>query len=291
MRQRLSKDQKTIVAKNYSDNPFFRSIRTNCKVYERKMSKLAFCPEEIFMETLSCLDTIKEDIDHAEVYCTTLYDELYCDYRGMRDEVPDEELDLATQLVMLCVAGVLGSQEDRFYQFTLMNRLLEGLNNACPFDTPTERINLPNRIVSRTVFGWAKEYMQSSQFISKDIDELLYPSMPEPSTTIELSDAAEKTKGFTARQWGLLLYFTAETQGKHFGGNDNNIEQSVGKSVLATMTGKSPSSFTDVILPNKENADPTRQVIKDITFVANTIKEVLPKTYEEMMLFLENFGH
>ncbi|MDO4195355.1 MAG: hypothetical protein Q4D33_04300, partial [Prevotellaceae bacterium] len=98
-------------------------------------------------------------------------------------------------------------------------------------------------------------------------------------------EVVKVTKGFTARQWGIFLYYASEAEGVYYDtiSKNTNVKEAVG--ALVKMTGYGVKSFEGKIIPDLSN----EQDRKDAMFVANTIKPVLPKTYESMMIYLGQY--
>lgn len=97
----------------------------------------------------------------------------------------------------------------------------------------------------------------------------------------------EQAKRFTARQNAILFFFLCENEKVYLDGETKNATIKKVMEIMATITGYSNASFKGLFKIDYDN----ESHIKDINYVANTIKEILPETYKNMINYLENNGH
>lgn len=165
----LQRNEKAKVKKLFAHNAVYASLQHVCREYECRMTVFRLSPEDVFAEVVWLLDCIKEDTDGAEDMCTTLWNELYCNYRDISGrEVTDEELRLAVTIVMLMVAICLNAMDVGYYTH-LAAVLMEGIydhNNPQWHDV---RHTLEDHLKDISqLMCWVRAYMGSDEFLSDE---------------------------------------------------------------------------------------------------------------------------
>ncbi len=128
--------------------------------------------------------------------------------------------------------------------------------------------------------------MQHQSDVQKECREYYSKTYDSPnySETTYSTDVEEQVKQLNARQRCILAYYIAVDNKVYFDEKDNNVTQKAIKEILVTIFGGSQSSYSNLIVPDFNNAT-TR---KDMAIVAKTIKLIFPRIANDIMMELDN---
>ena len=132
MLKRLNQEEKENIKGRYGEHPLYLMIRRTCKRFESRMPVFRLSPEEIFLRVSMIMDDIKESPEKTDNLYDTIWDDLYCEYRDLGNDIPPEtELELGVCLVITVLACCLGRSKSLLSNYTIA-KLMEQAHNHYP---------------------------------------------------------------------------------------------------------------------------------------------------------------
>lgn len=186
MEHRLRRHEKEALRKRYKGNAVYKAFAAPCKRYEAQVAGFRLSPEELFWECMTMLDDIKEDPGEARFGLQAFWSDKVADYTELGNGVRREHIEQAANMVTLSVVLCLSTLDLSTY-----NTLSLMLAGQLEWDSPAMvemREHLTSNIyrLGEDVFGSAVEaYMDSDEFVSDDIEELLADL---PQMVVEVAD-------------------------------------------------------------------------------------------------------
>ena len=267
MRYRLRKEEKDKIKRNYKSHPLYLLLNDSCKQFDRELPKLRFSPEEVFVLVVGCLEEMASDTEEARNYCKRLWDEIYCGIRDESDDVPIDELELATCVVLTSIYVCLKLVEVAHYRTLMMEVGMQMHDN---YLLHWEEIQ--NRFITScytrgvvSVKEWLSEFIQSDEFLT-DCFEHLFRSGDEKVEVIEISSyrIAEKHKTNFAKVISAMydLHMFEDESGK-VASNKQKLMDALGgffgidyKNLSQLLNAaKQNGNYTDIFDKLKEKAE------------------------------------
>ena len=79
MKKLLNRDEKDRIKEGFKDNVIYDTLKKAYKDKETKMDKLRFSPEEIFINSFICFDSMIKDSERISDITSCLWDDIYSD--------------------------------------------------------------------------------------------------------------------------------------------------------------------------------------------------------------------
>lgn len=188
MEYRLRRYEKEAIRKEYKDHALYKAFAAPCKKYEVQSDDFYMSPEELFWECIGVLDDIKENPSESRFLMQGLWNEKFVDYQELSPNASRGEIEIAANMVTLCVAICLNSLDQSLYNTLTSIALgqLQGDGNAL--------VEMREAFMSSIYkFGEERfnavvvEYMDSDVFISEDITGLIeeLPQFAESNSDTE----------------------------------------------------------------------------------------------------------
>lgn len=173
MLKRLNQEEKENIKGRYGEHPLYLMIRRTCKRFESRMPVFRLSPEEIFLRVSMIMDDIKESPEKTDNLYDTIWDDLYCEYRDLGNDIPPEtELELGVCLVITVLACCLGRSKSLLSNYTIA-KLMEQAHNHYP--GASEILDLFIGYNDSDYNVWQSGYFDSDGYISDDFYDLLAP--------------------------------------------------------------------------------------------------------------------
>ena len=181
MKSRLRKEEKESIHKAFQSHILYKLLFNPGTKFA---SKLAYrlSPEELFIECFDILDSIKEkNRDDANYYVSSLWDREFCNLRDIKkDEESEEDVKKAVAVIIFGVAFCLNLSKKPIYT----ELAASVFNNLLELEKYDDKIDILENIFTENYYqidsGKAQqaleEYMESDNFISDEIYELLNPA-------------------------------------------------------------------------------------------------------------------
>ena len=181
MKSRLRKEEKESIHRKYELDILYKLLFNPGTKFA---SKLAYrlSPEELFIECFDILDSIKEkNRDDANYYVSSLWDREFCNLRDIKkDEESEEDVKKAVAVIIFGAAFCLNLSKKPVYT----ELAASVFNNLLELEKYDDKIDILENIFTENYYqidsGKAQqaleEYMESDNFISDEIYELLNPA-------------------------------------------------------------------------------------------------------------------
>ena len=123
MNQRFQNEDIRRVSEQYAENELYIAISSIGLQLENELKGFGLCPEECFMETLELLSVIAEKGEGILPEVDTLWLRKENEYRRHNRHVDEYEIRKAVGIVFGFTILAIDSSQDRFYRYTLSERL------------------------------------------------------------------------------------------------------------------------------------------------------------------------
>ena len=213
MKRLLLRSEKEVVRSKTTDSTICQVLYPTCKNTEKSLKTFHLSAEQMMMEIISVIDTIRErDPKDAKLYILTLWNEIYCDCRDLSpDNTPEQELKLATATILHGVVLILAhcTTYVSYYQ-----NLIVAILSQC--SDPIDGCFCPeiNKQYNATTFRFQEQklceeitnYINSDDFISEDIQNVI--ATIEEQEEVPISSNSRK---FTINQLIILFDIILDT--------------------------------------------------------------------------------
>ena len=174
MSVRRKSQVKRLVESEYSRNPLYGFIRRHYTVYETELTTLHLCPEELFLYIMRLVDDIKEQGTDYEDSVPGLWDDVLNDLRGYAEGVGDDELCLATDLILMLLVTILFESEYSFHNDTLCTDIFQGMYHRSPKAADHRHELYAGESVDDALRNWICMYLDSEDdWLSDDMEKSL----------------------------------------------------------------------------------------------------------------------
>lgn len=281
MQYRLRRHEKEALRKQYKNNIIYKAFAAPCKKYEAQPKGFKLSPEELFWECMIVLDDIKESPEDARFQLQDYWNEKVVDYEDLSCNVSRDNIELAANMVTMCVAICLDGLDLSFYN-TLTSVLISQLSGE--ESTVIEMRECFTANIYRLgddKFNMAiADYMVSDVFESEDIEGLLEDLPAPPSRDEEEKKCTDSQyEQLTNRQLMLFVDYFVNAGFKHT--KETPVNVSAYSKLLGLISGKSPDSIRDKM---KDGIDFDSQSVKDdIKYLAELLKPVKKDLAEKFL--------
>lgn len=181
MKSRLRNEEKESIHRKYELDILYKLLFNPGTKFA---SKLAYrlSPEELFIECFDILDSIKEkNRDDANYYVSSLWDREFCNLRDIKkDEESEEDVKKAVAVIIFSAAFCLNLSKKPIYT----ELAASVFNNLLELEKYDDKIDILENVFTENYYqidsGKAQqaleEYMESDEYISDEIYELLNPA-------------------------------------------------------------------------------------------------------------------
>lgn len=181
MKSRLRKEEKESIHKAFQSHILYKLLFNPGTKFA---SKLAYrlSPEELFIECFDILDSIKErNREDANYYVSSLWDREFCNLRDIKkDEETEEDVKKAVAVIIFGAAFCLNLSKKPVYT----ELAASVFNNLLELEKYDDKIDILENVFTENYYqidsGKAQqaleEYMESDEYISDEIYELLNPA-------------------------------------------------------------------------------------------------------------------
>lgn len=281
MQYRLRRHEKEALRKQYKNNIIYKAFAAPCKKYEAQPKGFKLSPEELFWECMIVLDDIKESPEDARFQLQDYWNEKVVDYEDLSGNVPRDNIEVAANMVTMCVAICLNGLDLSLYN-TLTSVLISQIHGEEPSIIEMRECFTANIYrVGEDKFNTAvAEYMNSDVFESEDIEGLLEDLPAPPSRDEEEKKCTDSQyEQLTNRQLMLFVDYFVNAGFKHT--KETPVNVSAYSKLLGLISGKSPDSIRDKM---KEGIDFDSQSVKDdIKYLAEMLKPVKKDLAEKFL--------
>ena len=179
MLKKFTKEEREDLKNKYHSEPLFIAAETVCSFFDNRLQAYVLWPEDYFNEAAVIIDDIKQNGDEFIPEISKLWKNTYPRFREYDKTVPDNEIKLATTIVLSIVALILNLSDDTTHQ-SMARLIMDTVRNHFTEEwekTFAELGNECNRF-SKPLRKWINDYMQlnNTQYISDDIEELFAPA-------------------------------------------------------------------------------------------------------------------
>lgn len=276
MRYRLRRHEKEELRKRYKDNVIYKAFTAPCKKYEAQPAGFRLSPEELFWECMTVLDDIKENPEEAPFSMQEFWSDKVADYRELDGDVAHESIEqtatLVTLSVMLCLAG---------QQASLYNELSLMLSCQLPLVVDMREHLTANiyRLGEDKFNDAVATYMDSDEFISDDIEDLL-AELPQPMARVvngQLQKEEEISDRLSIRQ--LVILFE---QALNISLDSAFTNISALATLIEKVSGYKASSIRTSINDLAKRGYDSASVRNDIDRLVTLVEKVKPQLSEQL---------
>ena len=181
MKSRLRNEEKESIHKAFQSHILYKLLYTPGIKFASKL-KFRLSPEELFIECFDIIDTIKEkNRDDANYYIRGLWDKIFCNLRDIKkDEESEEDVKKAVAVIIFGAAFCLNLSKKPIY----IELAASVFNNLLELEEYDNKITILENVFTENYYhidsGKAQqvfeEYMESDDYISDEIVELLNPA-------------------------------------------------------------------------------------------------------------------
>lgn len=276
MQYRLQKNEKSAIRKQYGKNIVFKAIKAPCQEYEASAKGFCLSVEEVFYDCICALDDIREKPSEALFDFQGYWNDKYNEYRELAGtNADDKDIMLATSIVVMCVVVCLNVRNDRLYNDLTLSLIRQLSENDPSYTSVQEKITANiYRLGEKKFISSVIEYLESDDFISDEIDELL-ESVPQEQTA-EKEDNG-KTEKLTIKQ---LLIFLDTFLNVGFTTETTNVKAY--SELVGLIAGENPGTIRSA-MNRMKNVDYESDAIKeDVKYLAKLLEPVKPELANRM---------
>ena len=276
MENRLSKSERDAVLKRYkNDEPLFKLMKLVGRKYERELKVFRFAVEELFLEVMTIVDDAKESVSEAREEYADLWNTLHCQYRDLCVGNADEDefsvavaevMSIATILLSMCKEkghthlSLLFINQMNAYRANAYEQMLQ---EVMPVVYQIGEEKLKERI---------REYMESEEWISDDIQKMLMDLPDEPLRILEQEEPASTNDQLTNRQLALLFTHLLDV------GHTSDVVNVYALSRLITaVSGRTSGSIRQTLIKMKEIDYGNSLVHQDLERIEGLMRPISPK--------------
>lgn len=276
MQNRLSKSERDAVLKRYkNDEPLFKLMKLVGRKYERELKVFRFAVEELFLEVMTIVDDAKESASDAREEYADLWNTLHCQYRDLCVGHADEEefsiavaevMSIATILLSMCKEkghthlSLLFINQMNDYRANAYEQMLQEVMPVV-YDIGEEK--LKTRI---------REYMESEEWISDDIQKVLMDLPDEPLRILEQEEPTSTNDQLTNRQLALLFTHILDV-----GHTSDVVNVNALSKLITAVSGRTSGSIRQTLMKMKEIDYGNSLVHQDLERIEALMRPISPK--------------
>lgn len=178
MLKKFTKKEREEIRNNFQTEPLYQIAELACSYFDYQLQAYVPWAEDIFNETIVIIDNVKENGEEYYTQLQQLWKNTYPRFREYDKTVPNQQIVLATSIVLAIPAIVLRLSIDITHQDIAKHimEIISNNNNDQWLQVFSDLGNECNKI-SIPLRKWINDYMQldNTQYISDDIEELFVP--------------------------------------------------------------------------------------------------------------------
>lgn len=251
MQNRLSKSERDTVLKRYkNDEPLFKLMKLVGRKYERELKVFRFAVEELFLEVMTIVDDAKESVSEAREEYADLWNTLHCQYRDLCVGNADEdEFSVAVAEVMSIATILLSMCKEKGH--THLSLLFINQMNAYRANAYEQMLQevmpVVYQIGEEKLKARIREYMESEEWISDDIQKMLMDLPDEPLRILEQEEPTSTNDQLTNRQLALLFTHILDV-----GHTSDVVNVKALSKLMSCVSGRSSGSIRQTLMKMKE---------------------------------------
>lgn len=264
----MQRQEKDVIRQRFKNNAIYKAIKAPCQEYEAQAKIFKISAEEVFRECMIALDEIRENPSEARFDFQDYWNSKYNEYReGASPNANDKEIVIATSITALSVVICLNASNESLHN-TLCLLLMRQINEHCPNSNELQEKLTANiyRLGEEKFKASVCEYLESDDFYSDEIDELL-DKIPFHET-VETKDAG-KNDSLSLRQLLILLDVGFDIGFTHETTNVNAYSK-----LIALMIGGKPGSIRSTMNRLKNIDYSSKDVKEDVRYLASLLEPV-----------------
>lgn len=247
MKNRLRKREREAVRNKYASNDFYKMMTTGGREMEKQLGHFRLSVEELFLETMTVVDDVKESPREAIEELADLWNKLYCDYRDMDvADSPDEELRMAASEVVFVVLQLLHLRKGTNYS-RISTCLMDQLTALHPEAFSRLSVLFMPKVWlmgERNLKIRMNAYMESDEWISDEIEEMLVELPTETQMEVKSpKESTNMTSALTNRQLVILFEHLLDISLQPEYTNIKALSQ-----LLGEVSGRSAGSIRQTIM-------------------------------------------
>ena len=177
MLKKFTKKEREEIRNNFQTEPLYQMAELACAYFDNQLQAYVPWPEDFFNEAMVIIDNVKENAEEYYTQLQQLWKNTYPRFRDYDKTVPNQQIVLATTIVLAIPAIVLRLSNDITHQdmakhitLIISNNNDQWLQVFADLGNECNKISIPLR-------KWINEYMQlnNTQYISDDIKEMFAP--------------------------------------------------------------------------------------------------------------------
>ena len=184
MKSRLRNEEKESIHKNFQSHILYQLLYNPGLRFASDL-KFRLSPEELFVECFDIIDTIKEkNREDANYYIRGLWNKKFCDLRDIKkDEESEEDVKKAVAVIIFGAVFCLNLSKKPIHT----ELVASVFNNLLELEKYDDKINILENVFAENYYQIDsdkaqqvfEEYMESDEYISEEIHELLNPSITD----------------------------------------------------------------------------------------------------------------
>ena len=179
MQRKFTEKERDAIRNKYGTEPLFQVAEVICQFFDNRLPAFVLWPEDIFNEAASVIDNIKENGDEYIPKIQHLWKTIYPRFRDYDKTIPDEQITLATSIVLDIAAIALHLSSDEVHQY--MGQLLMGVissYNKEQWESVLTDLGKASNHLSKPLRAWINDYMklENEQYLSDEIDDMFAPA-------------------------------------------------------------------------------------------------------------------
>jgi hypothetical protein len=188
MQRKFTEKERDAIRNKYGSEPLFQVTEVICQFFDNRLQAFVLWPEDIFNEAASVIDNIKENGDEYIPKIQHLWKTIYPRFREYDKTIPDEQISLATSIVLDIAAITLHLSSDEVHQY--MGQLLMGVissYNKEQWESVLTDLGKASNHLSKPLRAWINDYMklENEQYLSDEIEELFAPKPKQKKKKVE----------------------------------------------------------------------------------------------------------
>ena len=177
MLKKFTKKEREEIRNNFQTEPLYQMAELACAYFDNQLQAYVPWPEDFFNEAMVIIDNIKENAEEYDTQLQQLWKNTYPRFRDYDKTVPNQQIVLATTIVLAIPAIVLRLSNDITHQdmakhitLIISNNNDQWLQVFADLGNECNKISIPLR-------KWINEYMKldNNQYISDEIDDMFTP--------------------------------------------------------------------------------------------------------------------
>lgn len=231
-------------------------------------------PEELFLWSLQALDDLKETSEPKVEDYASFFSDLQNDMFDMIEGNPEEGDALRPAAIVTTVVLMVLIAYGRYPYHGIGCNLILQIPSPIYSDVSSRFMDISEHLLAEKSFRrYAREYMESDEFLSDEIEEML-EALPQ-ETENEGVEVEKKGKQLTNRQLMILFDLFLDAG---FSSDYTNV--SAYAKLLSLVSGNSPGSIRQKMRMEIDYSD--ESVKEDLEYLAELLEPIKPEMARKM---------